>query len=195
MKRAIDLKEDFNDEFKWTDVLTELMISKLPECSRLTRSIFASVFTHICPFVTKVSIEILREAIQSSNFLKHSDNEDEEEENENPDDESEIKENESENDTDDSSDSSSEDEVDTNNNIDEQFRNDIKNALGPAAGDEEDEVNVIYIHKHLPTTHESVINQEFQVTTFFNVLRNPSTGVTVKCFNWMKHWLRFFVTI
>ena len=141
MKRAIN-DEEVNEEDSgpvWADVLTDIILSMLTTTSKLMKNVLLSCFKHICTQITNTGILRLIDAIIPSNDNKLFDgNEDsDEEEDEEAEDENE--------DNEESESGSDSEEENQNTEIDEKFRNDVINALGPAAHNDEDEVFQYFI--------------------------------------------------
>jgi hypothetical protein len=139
MKRAIDEKSDEESDSSspvWSDVLTDLILSMLATSSKFTKNLLMSSFKYICNEITGVGIQRLIDAIIPSEANKLFN---EESDSDNDSDVDEL------NDKSESESDSSEEEEDENAVIDEKFRNDITNALGPAAQNDDDEVSPILL--------------------------------------------------
>jgi DNA polymerase phi len=134
MRRAVDgeSEEAADDAPLWADVLIDLILSLLTKNSKLTKNMLLSSFKHICGHITNAGVQYLVDAINPSNDnklfggIEDSDVDDEEMDAEEESDKSE-------------SESESEDEEPTGE-VDENFRNDVINALGAAAENDDDEV-------------------------------------------------------
>lgn len=136
MNRALNDKTEENS-LVWSDVILDLMLSLLPACSKLTRNIFVSTFEYVCPYITEEGLQQLINSISStdlgsgdhdSDVDEESDVGDEEKENQHADEDDKS-----------TSESSSESENEENLQVDEEFRLDVRKALGDAA--ESDEVS------------------------------------------------------
>ncbi|CAG2161742.1 unnamed protein product [Oppiella nova] len=136
MRRAVDGESEgaADDAPLWADVLIDLILSLLTKNSKLTKNMLLSSFKHICGHITNAGVQYLVDAINPSNDnklfggIEDSDVDDEEMDAEEESDKSE-------------SESESEDEEPTGE-VDENFRNDVINALGAAAENDDDEESV-----------------------------------------------------
>jgi hypothetical protein len=141
MKRAIDGEKDEDNDSApvWADVLTDLILSMLTTSSKLTKNVLFSCFKHICNHITVIGLQRLVNAIIPSNDKLFNDENDGSDSDNESDIEEDIEKSESE--------SESESEEDNQSSeVDEKFRNDVINALGPAAQNDDDEVSIQILH-------------------------------------------------
>lgn len=123
-----------SDEPFWSDVLLELFISLITKSKSMFNIIIAS-FKHIIPFISEIGIKGLIEAFMNNEAVQFSDSDEDEDEDE-ADNDDEQK-NGEENDDNDLSDESDEPiEIDDDENVDENFKNNVLQALGHAADNE-----------------------------------------------------------
>eukprot|EP00794_Sanderia_malayensis_P009944 gene9944-10964_t len=137
-------KKKTQEEPHWSEVLTEILLSYLAQSSNLMRNVVNLVFSMILPHATSKALGLILEALgpkksaeEGGLELVHESDDDDMETNDNAiDSDDEVGSDEDSNDEDDEDESS--DESETEAHIDDEFRSEIKSALGDAAVNDED---------------------------------------------------------
>ena len=118
---------------EWVEVLTDILLSYLARPSQLTRNIADDVFRAVVPHITKPALNLILQAVAAKK-TRQKDQDDEDDEDEEEDDDEDDEDEEVSEDDEEVADSEKESNSQSDNSdVDEEFRRQVKAALGDCA--------------------------------------------------------------